>query len=81
MKKEWIVRAWKDPAFRASLSAEERDSLPESPSGRALTELDESALLEITGGRAVVLEPVTGCTDANQPTCGIMVCCPTPDVM
>jgi len=51
MKKEWIVRAWKDPAFRASLSAEERASLPDSPSGRALTELDESELLGITSGR------------------------------
>jgi mersacidin/lichenicidin family type 2 lantibiotic len=67
MKKEWIVRAWKDPAFRASLSAEERAALPESPSGKALTELDESALLGIIGGLRV---PATGCTD---PTCGINV--------
>ena len=74
MKKEWIVRAWKDPAFRASLSAEERASLPESPSGRALTELDESELLGITGGRAPALEPSTGCTDGSQPTCGIVMC-------
>ena len=44
MKKELIIRAWKDPAFRASLSADERASLPESPSGRALSELDESEL-------------------------------------
>ncbi|HEX5753990.1 MAG TPA: mersacidin/lichenicidin family type 2 lantibiotic [Archangium sp.] len=72
MKKEWIVRAWKDPAFRASLSAEERASLPESPSGRALTELDESELLGVTGGRAA-LEPSTGCTD-GVPTCGIVLC-------
>ncbi|WP_375765796.1 mersacidin/lichenicidin family type 2 lantibiotic [Archangium gephyra] len=75
MKKELIVRAWKDPSFRASLSAEERASLPESPSGKALTELDESALLGITGGRAVALEPSTGCTDA-VPTCGIVLCRP-----
>ncbi|WNG58870.1 mersacidin/lichenicidin family type 2 lantibiotic [Archangium gephyra] len=72
MKKESIVRAWKDPAFRASLSAEERASLPESPSGRALTELDESELLGVTGGRAA-LEPSTGCTDGVQ-TCGIIAC-------
>jgi mersacidin/lichenicidin family type 2 lantibiotic len=76
MKKEWIVRAWKDPAFRASLSAEERASLPESPSGRALTELDESELLGITGGRAAALEPSTGCTGPVQPTCGIVLCRP-----
>ncbi|MCY1077221.1 mersacidin/lichenicidin family type 2 lantibiotic [Archangium lansingense] len=78
MKKEWIVRAWKDPAFRASLSAEERASLPESPSGKALTELDEEALLGITGGlRAVV--PATGCTGPEQLTCGIIACCPAPE--
>jgi mersacidin/lichenicidin family type 2 lantibiotic len=50
MKKTMIVRAWKDPAFRASLSPEERAALPESPSGKALTELDESELLEVSGG-------------------------------
>lgn len=76
MKKEWIVRAWKDPAFRASLSAEERASLPDSPSGRALTELDERELLGITGGRIVALEPSTGCTGPVQPTCGIRLCPP-----
>jgi mersacidin/lichenicidin family type 2 lantibiotic len=73
MKKEMIVRAWKDPAFRASLSSEERATLPESPSGRALTELDESELLGIIGGRASELEPNTGCTD-GRPTCGIVNC-------
>lgn len=51
MKKEMIVRAWKDPAYRASLTDEERASLPESPSGRAMTELDEGELLGISGGR------------------------------
>ncbi len=51
MKKEMIVRAWKDPAYRASLSEEERASLPESPSGRAMTELDDSELLGISGGK------------------------------
>lgn len=76
MKKEWIVRAWKDPAFRASLSAEERAALPESPSGRSLTELDESALLGITGGVRAALEPATGCTGPVQPTCGIVMCRP-----
>lgn len=76
MKKEWIVRAWKDPAFRASLSSEERASLPDSPSGRALTELDESELLGITGGRIAALEPATGCTGPVEPTCGIVMCSP-----
>lgn len=51
MKKEMIVRAWKDPAYRASLSEEERASLPESPSGRAMTELEEDELTGISGGK------------------------------
>jgi len=51
LKKEMIVRAWKDPAYRASLSEEERASLPESPSGRAMTELEEDELVGISGGK------------------------------
>ncbi|WNG38072.1 mersacidin/lichenicidin family type 2 lantibiotic [Archangium minus] len=50
MKKELIIRAWKDPAFRASLSAEERTALPESPAGSSIIDLDESELLEVNGG-------------------------------
>ncbi|OJT26524.1 hypothetical protein BO221_00295 [Archangium sp. Cb G35] len=46
-----IVRAWKDPAYRASLTDEERSSLPESPSGRAMTELEDDELLGISGGK------------------------------
>lgn len=50
MKKELIIRAWKDPTFRASLSPEQRAALPESPSGRSMTELDENELTEVSGG-------------------------------
>jgi mersacidin/lichenicidin family type 2 lantibiotic len=74
MKKETIIRAWKDPEFRASLSPEERAILPESPSGKALTELDESELLGIHGGRVAELEPSTGCTGPVRATCGIVMC-------
>jgi mersacidin/lichenicidin family type 2 lantibiotic len=75
MKKEVIVRAWKDPSFRASLSAEERSTLPESPSGRALTELDEGALAGISGGKPIQdLLPATGCTGPVRETCGIVMC-------
>lgn len=48
--KEMIVRAWKDPEYRKGLTAEQRSELPENPSGRSLTELDESELSEIAGG-------------------------------
>lgn len=48
MNKESIIRAWKDPAYRASLSSEQRAELPEHPSG--VVELDDSTLGEAVGG-------------------------------
>ena len=51
MDPQIIVRAWKDPEFRAQLSPEERSKLPENPSGKAFTELDESELDDAIGGR------------------------------
>lgn len=50
MKRETIVRAWKDPRFRASLTSEERSALPECPAGKAFTELDEHELADAVGG-------------------------------
>jgi mersacidin/lichenicidin family type 2 lantibiotic len=50
MKKDLIVRAWKDPEFRAGLSTEERAALPECPAGRSLTDLDEGSLADVVGG-------------------------------
>jgi mersacidin/lichenicidin family type 2 lantibiotic len=50
MKRETIIRAWKDPEFRASLSTEERSSLPECPAGPAFTELNEQDLEDAVGG-------------------------------
>jgi mersacidin/lichenicidin family type 2 lantibiotic len=69
MKKEMIVRAWKDPLYRASLSTEQRAALPDLPSGQPMTELDEAELGIATGG----LLPVrgdTGCIGGGA-TCGI----------
>ncbi len=51
MTKEKVVRAWKDPLFRASLPEEERLGLPESPAGASLVELDEAELPMVNGGR------------------------------
>jgi mersacidin/lichenicidin family type 2 lantibiotic len=51
MKKEMILRAWKDPEYRARLSTEQRAELPESPAGRALTELDAAELDAAIGGQ------------------------------
>ncbi|MCY1075305.1 mersacidin/lichenicidin family type 2 lantibiotic [Archangium lansingense] len=85
MKTEMIVRAWKDPAFRASLSAEERAALPESPSGESLSDLDETELCKIIGGVLAVKQlkledfASTGCTPPLRLTCGIVNCTPPRD--
>jgi mersacidin/lichenicidin family type 2 lantibiotic len=50
-RKELIIRAWKDPEYRAGLSAEERAALPESPAGPSRAELgDEELGLAVGGG-------------------------------
>jgi mersacidin/lichenicidin family type 2 lantibiotic len=50
MDRTTIIRAWKDPAFRASLNSEQRAALPESPSGKPMTEVSESELEDVVGG-------------------------------
>jgi mersacidin/lichenicidin family type 2 lantibiotic len=50
MKKEDVVRAWKDPEYRASLTTEQREALPDCPAGSPLAELREEELLGIVGG-------------------------------
>ncbi|RMH56076.1 MAG: mersacidin/lichenicidin family type 2 lantibiotic [Candidatus Hydrogenedentota bacterium] len=44
-----VVRAWRDPEFRNSLSDEERSQLPENPLGDE--ELDEEFLKQAVGGK------------------------------
>jgi mersacidin/lichenicidin family type 2 lantibiotic len=76
MNTDLIIRAWKDPEFRARLSAEQRASLPDSPSGKPMTELDEEELSEITGGLLAnkTIGASTGCTGPVRQTCGIINC-------
>ncbi|HEX8433629.1 mersacidin/lichenicidin family type 2 lantibiotic [Archangium sp.] len=50
MNADTIIRAWKDPEFRASLTSEQRAALPESPSGKSMTELGEDELGDAVGG-------------------------------
>ncbi|WP_223636094.1 mersacidin/lichenicidin family type 2 lantibiotic [Corallococcus sp. EGB] len=50
MTPDLIIRAWKDPSFRESLTAEQRAQLPANPSGATLNELNESELLDVVGG-------------------------------
>lgn len=65
MKRETIIRAWKDPEFRASLTTEERSGLPECPAGPAFTELDESELQDAIGGAFLNYVSEDGCLCSN----------------
>ena len=76
MDADLIVRAWKDPEFRARLTAEQRAALPDSPSGQPVTELDEESLRDIVGGRLLPdLGGGTGCVGPYRPSCGIVNNC------
>jgi len=48
LKSDQIIRAWKDPSYRLSLSITERANLPENPAG--VIELTSTELAEIKGG-------------------------------
>ena len=60
MLKVDIVRAWKDDAYRRSLSVEELALLPENPAG--LVELDEGDLKSVAGGGTRWTKPCASCT-------------------
>jgi len=44
-----VMRAWKDPEYRKTLSAEELASLPKNPAGKS--DLSEGDLDNISGGQ------------------------------
>lgn len=48
MSRKNIIRAWKDPEYRASLSAAERAMLPENPAG--LVEMTDAEMDSLDGG-------------------------------
>jgi mersacidin/lichenicidin family type 2 lantibiotic len=91
MNKIDVIRAWKDPVYRATLSEDELSALPVHPAG--LTELSDDQL-RITSGAAITTAPT--CTNytflnlreccppaTTAPTCteytfgGLAGCCPT----
>jgi mersacidin/lichenicidin family type 2 lantibiotic len=53
-----VIRAWKDPEYRATLTEEELAALPANPAG--MTELTGERLAHVTGG--VVLTTAPTCT-------------------
>ncbi len=58
-----VVRAWKDPAYRATLSCEELAGIPESPVG--MSELDPQKLAEVFGGIGKYTWWFSGCRISN----------------
>jgi mersacidin/lichenicidin family type 2 lantibiotic len=65
MTKDMIIRAWKDPAFRATLTAEQLAALPSNPAGLSAVELSETELSEAVGG---LYSPKQGVSNASS--CG-----------
>jgi mersacidin/lichenicidin family type 2 lantibiotic len=59
MHKVDIVRAWKDPLYRASLSPDELAQLPDNPAGAI--ELSDDRLKVVSGG-AIPNTTARGCT-------------------
>lgn len=66
-----IVRAWKDAEYRATLSEEERASLPEHPAG--WVELPDAQMETVMGAQQALTTPncVAGTVTGMQ-QCGIM---------
>jgi mersacidin/lichenicidin family type 2 lantibiotic len=59
-----IVRAWKDEAYRSSLSAEEQAMLPENPAG--VLELNEAELQTICGAANINGDISNNCSAPYQ---------------
>jgi mersacidin/lichenicidin family type 2 lantibiotic len=71
MNKNDVIRAWKDPLYRATLSEEARASLPQHPAG--IAELSDDQL--VTAGASTPLTTALGCTEYTFHNW--MSCCPT----
>ncbi len=50
-----IIRAWKDPEYRESLTEEQRSQLPENPAG--MVELPDNEMEQIQGGIEIKINP------------------------
>jgi mersacidin/lichenicidin family type 2 lantibiotic len=70
-----IVRAWKDAEYRATLSEEERASLPEHPAG--WVELSDAQMETVMGAQQALTTPncivgIPAGTATGMQQCGIM---------
>jgi mersacidin/lichenicidin family type 2 lantibiotic len=65
-----VIRAWKDPSYRAALSEAERSLIPTHPSG--LVEMTDAELKEASGLNTGAQTTAMKCTDTYQR----FHCCP-----
>ena len=72
MNKVDLIRAWKDPVYRAGLDAGDRASLAAHPSG--LVELSDSELKSASGLVGIALTTAQTCTEFSFH--GFRRCCP-----
>lgn len=72
MNKIDVIRAWKDPVYRASLSEEQRAALPMHPAG--VTELSDDQLR--TSGAAIDTPATTAPTCTAYTFLNWRACCP-----
>jgi mersacidin/lichenicidin family type 2 lantibiotic len=70
MNKTDVIRAWKDPVYRVSLSPEQQAALPAHPSG--ITDLSDEQL--VTGGLQTPQTTAPTCT--NYTFLNWRSCCP-----
>lgn len=49
MKKQEIIRAWRDPKYRRGLRPEQASHLPAHPAGRMMS-VEDDVLASVTGG-------------------------------
>ena len=70
MNKNDVIRAWKDPFYRATLSGEAQASLPQHPAG--IVELRDDQLVTASG--AQVITTAFDCTDYTY--AHLRTCCP-----
>ncbi|MEU7137049.1 mersacidin/lichenicidin family type 2 lantibiotic [Streptomyces sp. NPDC046261] len=70
-----VVRFWKDPEYRSSLSADQTSALPEHPCGPV--ELTDEALVGVLGANTEQLNSAGCCpgTSSNTNCAGHSTCC------
>jgi mersacidin/lichenicidin family type 2 lantibiotic len=56
-----LIRAWKDPSYRASLSSEDLKGLPDHPSG--IVDLTDEQLRSASGVAGVIVTTFKTCTE------------------